>query len=102
MRCYHDSSLKKAGYKIELVNSGTNQSKTINDPCDTAYYARVDGNDVELNFKEQLRVVYMNKRPESLYLQVNSLSPNTTVQISVLGLQEPIVIEENGIFLRPI
>jgi len=98
MRCYHDSSLKKAGYKIELVNSSSNLSKAINDPYDTAYYARVDGNDVELNFKEQLRVVYMNKKPESLYLQVNSLSPNTTVQISVLSLQEPIVIEENGYF----
>jgi hypothetical protein len=98
MRSYHDSTLKKAGFKIELVDSKTSQSKALNDPYDTTYFNRVEGNDAELNFQGQLRVVYMNKKPESLYLQANSLSPNTTVQISVLGLQEPVVIEENGYY----
>lgn len=98
MRAYHDSSLKKAGFKVELVDNVTSQTKALNNPYDTAYFGRLEGNDVELNFPGQLRVVYMNKKPESLYLQVNNLSPNTTVQISVLGIQEPIVIEENGYF----
>ena len=98
MRAYHDSSLYRVGFKMEWVENNSQQGKSISNPFDTAHYSRVEGNDIELNYPGQLRVVYMKKKPEPLYLQTNGLSPNTTVQISVLDMQEPIVIEENGYY----
>jgi hypothetical protein len=98
MRCYYDSTLGENGYKLEKVDEGSNKSKLINNPYDSAYYRVSDSRDVDLNFSSKLRVVYMLEQPEKNYLLVNKLSPNTTIQISLLDFSEIITIEENGYF----
>jgi hypothetical protein len=98
MRCYYDSTIGENGYKLEKVDEGSNKSKLINNPYDSAYFQVSNSRDVDLNFSGKLRVVYMLEQPEKNYLLANKLSPNTTIQISLLDFSEIITIEENGYF----
>lgn len=98
MRCYYDSTIGENGYKLEKVDAGSNKSKLINNPYDSAYFQVTASRDVDLNFSSKLRVIYMLEQPEKNYLLLNKLSPNTTIQISLLDFSEIITIEENGYF----
>ena len=98
MRCYYDSTIGENGYKLEKVDAGSNKSKLINNPYDSAYFQVTASRDVDLNFSSKLRVIYLLEQPEKNYLLLNKLSPNTTIQISLLDFSEIITIEENGYF----
>jgi hypothetical protein len=98
MRCYYDSTIGENGYKLEKVDAGSNKSKLINNPYDSVFYQVTATRDVDLNFSSKLRVIYMLEQPEKNYLLFNKLSPNTTIQISLLDFSEIITIEENGYF----
>jgi hypothetical protein len=98
MRCYYDSTIGENGYKLEKIDDGSNKSKLINNPYDSAFYQVSSDRDVDLNFNGKLRIVYMLEQPEKNYLLVNKLSPNTTIQISLLDFSGNITIEENGYF----
>lgn len=98
MRCYYDSTLKENGYKLEKIDPGTNKSKLINNPYDSLFFQITESKDVDLVYSGKLRVIYMEEQPEKNYLLTNKLSPNTTIQISLLDFAEFITIEENGYF----
>lgn len=98
MRSYRDSTLKKAGYKIELIDDQSNKAISIYNPYDTAYYDIVDYNNVGLFFPGKLRVVYSEEKPDPAYLSANKLPLSTPLQISILDLSDGIVIEENGFY----
>ncbi|NJO26035.1 MAG: hypothetical protein HC867_10125 [Bacteroidia bacterium] len=98
MRCYYDSTLGDNSFKIELVDAKTNKTKPVYDPYDSTYYNIVNENDIELAFTGKLRIVYAQEKPEKEYLSFQKLDMNTTVQVSLLDLSDPIVIEENGYF----
>lgn len=98
MRSYRDSSLKKAGYKIELIDDKSDRTTPILNPYDTAYYDIVEYNKAGLFFPGKLRVVYMNEKPDPAYLLANKLPANTPLQISILDLADGIVVEENGYY----
>jgi len=98
MRCYYDSTLKENGFKLEKIDPGTNKSRLINNPYDSVFSQVNDSKDLELMYVGKLRVVYMEEQPEKNYLLLNKLSPNTTIEISLLDFSEIITIEENGYF----
>ncbi|MFT3703388.1 MAG: carboxypeptidase-like regulatory domain-containing protein [Agriterribacter sp.] len=98
MRSYRDSSLKKNGYKIELIDDKSDKTSGINNPYDTLYYNIVDYNKVSLFFPGKLRVVYSNEKPDPAYLEANKLPLNTSLQISILDLADGITVEENGYY----
>ncbi len=98
MRCYYDSTLGDNSYKIELVDAKTNKTKPVYNPYDSSYFNIVNENDIELAFPGKLRIVYAQEKPEKEYLSFQKLDLNTTVQVSLLDLSDPIVIEENGYF----
>ena len=100
MRAYHDSTLNKMGYKLELISDKTDKASPLYNPYDTSIFNIVEYTKVELFFPGKLRVVYSNEKPELAYLEANKLSPNTTVQVSILDLNDAIVIEENGYFFE--
>lgn len=98
MRSYRDSTLRKDGYKIEIVDDETSKNIPVYNPYDTAYFDIVDYNKVGLFFPGKLRVVYSEEKPEAAYLSTNKLPANTPVQISILDLSDGIIIEENGFY----
>lgn len=98
MRSYRDSTLRKDGYKIELVDDASGKNLPIYNPYDTAYFDILDYNKVGLFFPGKLRVVYSEEKPEPAYLASNKMPANTPVQISILDLSDGIVVEENGFF----
>jgi hypothetical protein len=98
MRSYYDSTLGKTGYKVELMDSKTQDAKQIPNPYDTTYFNLVNDNDVELTFPGRLRVVYLREQPEKAYLEKNKLALNTSVQVSILDFSDAVVIEQNGYF----
>lgn len=98
MRSYRDSTLRKDGYKIEIVDDETNKNKPVYNPYDTAYFDIVEYNKVALFFPGKLRVVYSEEKPDPAYLTANKLAAGTPVQISILDLSEGIIIEENGFY----
>ncbi|MFT3949765.1 MAG: carboxypeptidase-like regulatory domain-containing protein [Agriterribacter sp.] len=98
MRAYRDSTLNGQGYKIEIINDKTGKASPVFDPYDTAYYNIVDYNKVELFFPGKLRVVYANEKPDPAYLSANKLPASTPLQISILDIDDGIIIEENGFY----
>lgn len=98
MRAYRDSTLNGDGYKIEIIDDKTGKSSPVMNPYDTAYYNIVEYNKVELFFPGKLRVVYANEKPDPGYLAANKLPSSTPLQISILDVDDAIVIEENGFY----
>ncbi|MGN6438990.1 MAG: carboxypeptidase-like regulatory domain-containing protein [Agriterribacter sp.] len=98
MRAYRDSTLRKDGYKIEMIDDQTNKSIPVMNPYDTTYYDMADYPKIGLFFPGKLRVVYSEEKPDPAYLTANKLSLNTPLQISILDLADGIVIEENGFY----
>ncbi|MBX3254369.1 MAG: carboxypeptidase-like regulatory domain-containing protein [Chitinophagaceae bacterium] len=98
MRAYRDSTLRKDGYKIEMINDETNKSMPVMNPYDTAYYDMADYPKIGLFFPGKLRVVYTEEKPDPAYLAAGKLPLNTPLQISILDLADGIVIEENGFY----
>lgn len=98
MRSYRDSTLRKDGYKVEIVDDATNKNLPVYNPYDTTYFDIVDYNKVALFFPGKLRVVYSEEKPDPAYLAANKLAGNTPFQISILDLAEGIIIEENGFY----
>jgi hypothetical protein len=99
MRCYYDSTLAANGYKLELVDA-REKTATVRNPYDSSLFGQTEEHDVELRFTGKLRVVYLEEKPDPGYLEYKKLSPNTTVQVSILSLAETIVVEENGYFFE--
>lgn len=98
MRAYRDSTLRKAGYKIEVIDDETSKNLSIMNPYDSAYFDILDFSRVGLFFPGKLRVVYSNEKPSRAYLTDAKLPLNTPVQISILDLADGIIIEENGYY----
>ncbi|MBX2922398.1 MAG: carboxypeptidase-like regulatory domain-containing protein [Chitinophagaceae bacterium] len=98
MRAYRDSTLRKDGYKIEMIDDNTNKSKPVMNPYDTTYYDMTDYPKIGLFFPGKLRVVYSEEKPDPAYLTVSKLPLSTPLQISILDLADGIVIEENGFY----
>lgn len=98
MRAYRDSTLNGAGYKIELIDDKSDKASPVYNPYDTAYYNIVDYNKVELFFPGKLRVVYSKEKPDPAYLAANKLPASTPLQISILDIDDAIVVEENGFY----
>jgi CarboxypepD_reg-like domain len=97
MRCYYDSTLAGNGYKLELVD-GVDKARSVRDPYDSSFYGQTGEHEIELRFPGKLRVVYLEEKPDKAYLEYKKLSPNTTVQVSILSLADAIIVEENGYF----
>lgn len=98
MRAYRDSTLRKAGYRIEMVDDATGKNIPVYNPYDTAYYDMMDHVRIGLFFPGKLRVVYSEEKPEPAYLAAAKLPSNTPIQISILDLADGIIIEENGFY----
>lgn len=98
MRAYRDSTLNGDGYKIEIINDKTGKASPVANPYDTAYYNIAEYNKVELFFPGKLRVVYSKEKPDPAYLTANKLPASTPLQISILDIDDGIVIEENGFY----
>ncbi len=98
MRSYRDSTLRKAGYKIEVIDDEGGKNIPIMNPYDTVYFDILDFARVGLFFPGKLRVVYSNEKPSKAYLTEAKLPSNTPVQISILDLADGIIIEENGYY----
>ncbi len=98
MRAYHDSTLNKAGFKLEIINDNTDKASPIYNPYDTSMFSIIENNKAELFFPGKLRVVYSKEKPETAYLQANRMPLQTPIQISILDLNESIIIEENGYY----
>lgn len=98
MRSYRDSTLRKEGYKIEIIDDETRKNIPIFNPYDTAYFEILEYSKVGLFFPGKLRVVYANEKPDPAYLSSAKLPSGTPLQISVLDLADGIIIEENGFY----
>lgn len=98
MRAYRDSTLRKDGYKIEMIDDQSNKSIPVMNPYDTTYYDMGEYPKIGLFFPGKLRVVYSEEKPDPTYLTASKLPLNTPLQISILDLADGIVIEENGFY----
>ncbi len=98
LRAYHDSTLNRDGFKVELIDDGTDKSEPIYNPYIAEYYDTLDYNRVGLFFPGRLRIVYTKEKPGITYLAANKLPMDTPVQISILDLANGIIIEENGYY----
>ena len=97
MRAYYDSTLGDSGFKLELVDDKDGKNRKVNNPYDSSI-AIQENNELEIHAGKKMRVVYPLEKPEELYLQKNKLSPNTTIQVSLVDFMDTIVIEQNGYF----
>ncbi|MBN8786047.1 MAG: carboxypeptidase-like regulatory domain-containing protein [Terrimonas sp.] len=97
MRAYKDSTLNGDGYKIEIIDDKTGKASPVLDPYDTTYY-NIDSGKVELFFPGKLRIVYSKEKPDPVYLSINKLPASTPLQISILDIDDGIIIEENGFY----
>lgn len=98
MRAYRDSTLRKAGFRIEVVDDESGKNLPVWNPYDTTYFDKLDHVRIGLFFPGKLRVVFSNEKPARAYLAEAKLPFDTPVQISVLDLADGIVIEENGYY----
>ncbi len=96
MRAYYDSTLGESGFKMEKVDEKNGRTRNVNNPYDSSIAISQD-KELELH-PNKLRIVYGDEKPESLYLQKNKLSANTTIQISQIDFLDGIVIERNGYY----
>lgn len=99
MRSYYDSTLKEAGYIIELLDENNDTKfNRVTDVYDTTYYTGLDStNEIEIWYPRKISVTYTRK-PDDQYLKKFKLPKNVGVQISYIELTDGIAIKENGYF----
>lgn len=100
LRSYYDSSLKGAGFTVDLLqtSSAKNFARLAN-PYDTSYYYFNDStNNAELWFPQKASITFGKKPPEKEYLEQFRLPKDVKMQISYIDLSDGIVIEPNGFF----
>ncbi len=98
MRSYRDSTLRKAGFRIEVIDDESGKNVPVMNPYDSTYFDKLEYARIGLFFPGKLRVVFSNEKPARAYLSEAKLPLNTPVQISILDLADGIVIEENGYY----
>ncbi len=98
MRSYRDSTLRKAGFRIDIIEDESGKNLPVMNPYDTTYFDQLGYGRIGLYFPGRLRVVYSNEKPDKAYLREAKLPLSTPVQISILDLADGIIIEENGYY----
>lgn len=100
MRSWYNHNLEKDGFVLERVDSTSKTLKTtpVENPYDTSIYQSVENNDIEVNWKGRMRVIYKNAPPDPQYLQENKMAPTIIAQISILDIDDGFVIQQNGYF----
>lgn len=100
VRSWYDSTLADEGFVLERVDTNSKTFKTypIRNPYDSSLYSVVENNDVEISYNGELRVVYNQALPDPSYLRANHLPNSIHAQISLLGISNGFVIQQNGYF----
>ena len=100
LRSYYDSSLKEAGFTVDLLQSSSAKNfARLANPYDSSYYYFNDStNHAELWFPQKASITYGKKAPESAYLEQFKLPKDVKMQISYIDLSDGIVIQPNGFF----
>jgi hypothetical protein len=100
MRALYDASLEEEGFFLEKIDSGNRQNEeplSVKNIYDSSLY-QVDSNEVYINWSGQYRVSFKKVHPEKEYLKEYKLPGDLIYQISLLTVQEPFFIRENGYF----
>jgi CarboxypepD_reg-like domain len=100
MRAWYNRSLDKEGFSLEAVDTSSKTLKTmpIANPYDSSLFAVIDNNDIEINYSGKLRIVYKNAPPDPQYLKENKMPEQIRAQITILGVADGFVIQQNGYF----
>ncbi|MBO9572284.1 MAG: carboxypeptidase-like regulatory domain-containing protein [Chitinophagaceae bacterium] len=99
MTSLYDSTVNDEGFFVEkLEGDGSDAKGTfIEDLYDSTLYS-VDSNSVVINWEGRYRISYKSVFPDKKFLQEFKLPENTKVQVTLLDVAGPFVIEENGYF----
>lgn len=100
MRSLYDSTLKKDGFAVSILdeNDNTKFLQLIN-PLTNKYYKVVDSLDqVEIYYPKKIRVTYSKVAPEDDYLKQANLPMNVGVQNSYIDILNPIAVKSNGYY----
>jgi hypothetical protein len=124
MRSYYDSTLLEDGWRIDMIDEGSDKNFTrIKDVYDSSYFnlirytrdsitytmdsIRIDTAvqqvltglmDAEIYYPRKIRISYTEKIPEPEYLIQFGLPKNVGNQISYIDFKNSIVIKENGYY----
>jgi hypothetical protein len=101
LRSYYDSSLKQAGYTVDILSNSSDEKKfaRLANPYDTSYYFFNDSTaNAELWFPQKASITYTKKPPEKEYLLQSHLPADVKMQISYIDLLDGILIKPNGFF----
>ncbi len=100
MRSVYDSSLKKEGFTVSVLDE-TDKTKfgLLTNPLSEKYYQGADSLDeVELFYPQKISVAYTKAIPENEYLRQSGLPMDVGVQISYIDILQPIAIKKNGYY----
>jgi hypothetical protein len=100
MRSLYDSTLKKDGFAVSILdeNDNTKFLHLVN-PLTKQYYKVVDTLDqVEVYYPKKIRVTYSKTAPEDEYLKQSNLPMNVGVQNSYIDILNPIAVKSNGYY----
>jgi hypothetical protein len=100
LRSYYDSSLKEAGFTVDLLQTNNaNKFSRLANPYDSSYYYFNDStSNAELWFPQKASITYTKKPPEKDYLEQFRLPKDVKMQISYIDLSDGVVIQPNGFF----
>lgn len=100
MRAYYDSSLTEEGFSLEMKDTvpGPDKYLVIDNPYDTTLYTTADSSNVEINFPDEVKVIYKKSRADEKFLAKYKLPKGTPNQISAIQVRDFFTIQENGFF----
>ena len=100
VRSWYDSTLEDEGFALERVDPSKKvlTTKPIENPYDSAHYAVVENDDVEINWPGRFRVIYKNEMPDKRFLTQYKLPAYLKSQITILDIADSFIIEQNGYF----
>ncbi len=100
IRSWYDSTLEEEGFVLERVDPSKKilTTRPMKNPYNPAHYQVVENEEVEINMKGKIRVLYQNEMPDKSFLSQYKLPATLTSQISIADIAEPFTIEQNGYF----